>query len=80
MSTSNEDALTGVSKIWVKVRRTDSIYILTKVLSVGLAATFATITLLKKPLLQKYVEWNDSGEGNFELSLIYWLIFIYCSF
>ena len=72
--------LSGLNLMWVKVKQTDGIYISLKVISCLLAGMFATLTLMKKPMLQNYAADYPSAENKFSYDVLYWLLFIYYSF
>jgi len=75
--------LKGYEGIWIEARRTNSYYIINKVISICIAFFFAAVTLsVKRTTLiyqqQMNSETTQTGEA-FHIRTIYWFLFIYYS-
>ena len=75
--------LQGYEGIWIEARRNNFFYIMNKLISIGFACTFATITLFFKKTTIEYQAQMDKNDPNdqsaFHIRLIYWFMFIYYS-
>ena len=69
-----------LNKLWLRIRRNDTAYILNKLFSFFTATALAVLTASYKPLLLKYkLEMPEMTNTN-EYNHLYWLLFLYFSF
>ena len=81
-----DQLLKGPVGWWVKARRNNTLYVLNKVTSIAIAATFALITLSFKGAtlsynaqMEKATPEQQTGYPDYHIRTIYWFLFVYYS-
>merc|ERR1719454_629429 len=75
--------LRGYEGVWIKLRRNNWIYVLNKLVSMGIALGFAIVTLKLKLMAMNFIKSQDDAKATnnkyaaAHMQNIYWLMFIY---